>query len=65
MPKFKEPKFYADKISTQRSIMGHRGSLVVHSDNKMNLSRNPRVPLHVHFTSDFIDINDSKQVKEV
>ena len=47
VPRFKEPKFYAANVSPKRSIMGNRGSMVVHSDNKMNLSRNPRVPKHI------------------
>ena len=65
VPRFKEPKFYASNVSPKRSIMGNRGSMVVHSDNKMNLSRNPRIPKHIQISSDFIDINNQDQVKMI
>lgn len=64
-PKIKESLFYSSKISPKRSIMGARGSMVIQSDTRMNLTRNTRLPSTVRFKSTFINMHDKEQMKAV
>lgn len=57
-PKIKEPMFYSSYVSPKRSIMGARGSMVVQSDTRMNLTRNTRLPSTIKFKSTFINMHD-------
>ena len=45
--------------------MGARGSMVIQSDTRMNLTRNTRIPSTIRFKANYINMHDKEQMKAV